>query len=635
MWADNETTTDLLGFSIHTDLIRSVILEPGLLPVTIGVYGDWGGGKTSVLKMLQRDLNPEEHAQDSPEHTKLQRVACLYFNGWLFEGYDDAKSALLSSILVELGDHKRFGPKIRDKALQLIKSVNWMRVARLGLKEVALPALLATATGGASLLPSVVANLAGVVGLGNKEKQKEKEGKALEWDELFGEAAKAEGSADVRTFRQDFAKLIADSDIDTLVILIDDLDRCSPQRIVDNLEAIKLFLSVEKTAFVIGADPRIVRHAVRTVYGQAAGNSELEGYADLVTEYLEKVIQVPYYLPWLSPSEVETYISLLFCQQHLEPARYTDICTVFAQQRAKDRYSVFGLAAIKEVVNPLPQPLADSLAFTSEASALLTEGLKGNPRQVKRFLNALMIRQKLAKVAQMIHLKDEVLVKLMLLEYAHPKQYKELYEWQSQHKGQPPQLQKLEVLETPPGEDADALVRQIAESWTGTRLRRWVTMEPRLAEIDLRDYYWISRDRLSSTFSGVAMIPPLVRRLFATLIKQDSALNERALPELRQLSATERSALFDLFSSHLRQQPGDIKAFDALALLAQHRLPDAATALKETLEVTDGKNVPAPVGVRLRTIIKAGGEEADILSAIVEKLQATDTRAGRAARQKS
>jgi hypothetical protein len=263
MWADNETTTDLLGFSIHTDLIRSVILEPGLLPVTIGVYGDWGGGKTSVLKMLQRDLNPEEHAQNSPEYTKLQRVACLYFNGWLFEGYDDAKSALLSSILVELGDHKRFGPKIRDKALQLIKSVNWMRVARLGLKEVALPALLATATGGASLLPSVVANLAGVVGLGNKEKPKEKEAKTLEWDELFGEASKAEGSADVRTFRQDFAKLIADSDIDTLVILIDDLDRCSPQRIVDNLEAIKLFLSVEKTAFVIGADPRIGQFRVR------------------------------------------------------------------------------------------------------------------------------------------------------------------------------------------------------------------------------------------------------------------------------------------------------------------------------------------------------------------------------------
>ncbi|RZJ93203.1 MAG: NTPase [Hymenobacter sp.] len=584
MWADNETTIDLLGFSIHTDLVRSVILEPGLLPVTIGVYGDWGGGKTSVLKMLQRDLDPEEHPQDSPEYAKLQRVACLYFNGWLFEGYDDAKSALLSSILVELGEHKRFGPKIRDKALQLIKSVNWMRVARLGLKEVALPALLATATGGTSLLPSVVANLAGLVGLGNKEKPKEG-APELAWDDLFGEKAKTEGSADVRTFREDFAKLIADSDIDTLVILIDDLDRCSPPRIVDNLEAIKLFLSVDKTAFVIGADPRIVRHAVRTVYGQAASGSEGEGYADLVTEYLEKVIQVPYYLPWLSPSEVETYISLLFCQQHLEPTKYTDVCTVFAQHRLQDRYSVFGLAAIKEVVNPLPPALADSLAFTSEASALLTEGLKGNPRQVKRFLNALQLRQKLASVAKMSHLKDEVLVKLMLLEYAHPKQYKELYDWQAQHKGQPPQLQQLEALEVPTGDDADGLIRPIAENWTGPRLRRWVTMEPRLTDVDLRDYYWISRDRLSSTFSGVALIPPLVRRLFASMAKQDAALNEKLLPEVRQLTSSERAALFELFGSHLRQQPDDSKAFEALALLVQHRVPEAAVALKEALEV--------------------------------------------------
>ena len=58
---------------------------------------------------------------------------------------------------------------------------------------------------------------------------------------------------DIRKFRDKFAEMLAKSDIKTLVILIDDLDRCSPERIIDNLEAIKLFLNVPNTAFVIGA----------------------------------------------------------------------------------------------------------------------------------------------------------------------------------------------------------------------------------------------------------------------------------------------------------------------------------------------------------------------------------------------
>ena len=65
MWADNETYEDLLGFQVHADLIRSVVLNPKLLPVTIGVFGDWGSGKSSIMEMLKRDLEPE--SQQDPK----------------------------------------------------------------------------------------------------------------------------------------------------------------------------------------------------------------------------------------------------------------------------------------------------------------------------------------------------------------------------------------------------------------------------------------------------------------------------------------------------------------------------------------------------------------------------------------
>ena len=168
MWSDNETTLDLLGFRVHADLIKSVVTNSKLLPVTIGVFGDWGGGKTSIMKMLEASLNPDSY--DNPkEKAEYEDIACLYFNGWLFEGYDDAKSAIISSVLLQLGEHKRFGPKVKDKVVSLMKSINWMRAARLGFKEVALPAIAAYISGGATVVPSLMNSAAGMFGFGKKE----------------------------------------------------------------------------------------------------------------------------------------------------------------------------------------------------------------------------------------------------------------------------------------------------------------------------------------------------------------------------------------------------------------------------------------------------------------------------------
>ncbi len=59
MWADNETTSDLLGFKVHSDLIRSVVLDAELLPIVVGVFGDWGGGESSIMRMLEAELASE------------------------------------------------------------------------------------------------------------------------------------------------------------------------------------------------------------------------------------------------------------------------------------------------------------------------------------------------------------------------------------------------------------------------------------------------------------------------------------------------------------------------------------------------------------------------------------------------
>jgi predicted KAP-like P-loop ATPase len=52
--------------------------------VTFGIYGDWGSGKSSLMQMVEKKLRND----------KDKNIACIRFNGWLMEGYEEANIAL-------------------------------------------------------------------------------------------------------------------------------------------------------------------------------------------------------------------------------------------------------------------------------------------------------------------------------------------------------------------------------------------------------------------------------------------------------------------------------------------------------------------------------------------------------------
>jgi hypothetical protein len=348
VWQDNETETDLLGFDVHANLIRSVITDPTVLPVTVGVFGDWGGGKSSIMKMLQKELSDENAYPD---------VVCLYFNGWTFEGYEDAKSALLSSILIQLGEHRRFGVKAKDFVVKLLKRLKWMEMGKLAIKHVGVPVAIAAVTGGVAAVPVAAAAVASAVASSAMGKEEgDGDSNEINWSSLIEASPEKPDLMGVRKFREEFEKMLAKTGISALVVLIDDLDRCLPERLIETLEAIKLFVSVPRTAFVIGADPRIVRHAISTRYVKrqlersddpSEARKEEEG---LVQDYLEKLIQVPYQLPRLSPNEIETYVNLLACEKLLDPTQVPAVLSAWRDTRAQNIYAPFTAESIHKAL---------------------------------------------------------------------------------------------------------------------------------------------------------------------------------------------------------------------------------------------------------------------------------------------
>jgi hypothetical protein len=517
MWSDNETAEDLLGFKVHADLLLDVIKDETVMPVTIGVFGDWGSGKSSILKIIYEELKGKDNALKDD-------TLVLYFNGWVFEGYDDAKAALLESIIEQFGRHNQLKNKVKDEIVKLLKSVNWMRILGLSFRKVILPTAAAYFTGGLSLVPFLLQEFSQFNAKDLSEKLTSDDAEDFLKDIIQKKGI--DETALVRDFRNDFKTMIDKSKIKRFVVMIDDLDRCTPDRIIENLEAVKLFLNVDKTAFIIGADPRIVRRAIEFRYKTDDIKNSIDPDSRnkrIVSDYLEKLIQVPYNLPKLTDREVETYMTLLFCKKEIKQDSFDRILAEFYKNRENNRYGAFGLGDIQSIDGLLSEEdknkLNKSVSLIAALSPIITDGLNGNPRQIKRFLNTFTLRKRLVDIANIPDFKIEILIKLMVLEYSALSLFQDIYKWQIAQNGEPKEIIELERLA---GDKDKEGIKKYKTDWASDEIIKWLNIEPKLAKIDLKDYFWISRDRLEKSISGSSLIPIQIRKLCKSLLEAGS-----------------------------------------------------------------------------------------------------------------
>jgi hypothetical protein len=587
MWADNETDIDLLGFDYLVDSLELVLTDDTLYPITVGVLGDWGSGKTSLMDMAARHIG------------RSKEYLCVGFSPWRFESYDDVKTALMATVLRAV-EHRisentqaaiAAGIDVDDEQLERVRerlSRLWVRVR--GFVPKAAGPLIDLGAGALGAPPVLGQLAAGALetAMQTPEPDSQREGGAAP---PSGESAPEYTSA--AAFRTDFRQLVNEIDgLKAVIVFVDDLDRCLPPTIIETFEAIRLFLHAPKTAYVLAAHPAIIEAAVAHRY---EGNRE--GDANLGRDYLEKIVQLPIAVPALSEPEVVSYINLLFAQRHLGDDDFAKIRAAAQRVRESNQVSVamnYGLA--KEALGrELDPELQKEFGLANSIGPTLAQGLKGNPRQIKRFLNALTLRLRTA-AKRGVDLDPAVLAKLMVLEYLHGAEFQRLFEWQLAQDGRPAELTSAEAI-VRDGVEADGMAEGARQWATQTAIQQWVAVDPPLADVVLGRYFFFSREGLSPA-APAARLTGEQQELLARLQTTVGALRQAAVDQSVALDAITRNPVFDaLLVSAVRDpnSPALRSAFE----IAQ-RIPELVVAFASALDSIPPARVPGALPLQIK-----------------------------------
>lgn len=511
MWKDSEAEIDFLDFDYLIGVLKDIIDNEDLLPATIGVYGDWGSGKSSLIKLAINDFEDNKN------------IVCLNFNAWLFESYEDAKASLLGSILDKICEEKKLTEKASDIAQGLYKSIDKLKLFK---KSFLFGMDIATTGGLFSVLSLLLTDSA-------KEDHTKMMDKIKE--NIKDEMNENSIRNDIKEFRKQFDDLLEETKIDKLIIFIDELDRCSPDTILSTLEAIRLFLFTGNTVFIIGADERQIAYAVKNKFKEIKGQE-----IDIGKEYLEKLIQYPIRIPRLNSKEMEFYMICLLFQKKLDTDKFAELIDYLNKQK-REKFLDFDVdyELLMNFDKDIANNTREEISIAKQLSPILSAGLNGNPRQCKRFLNSLSMREKMA-LFRNVDLDRKILAKIMLLEYFKPVLF-ETISSNLDNKGMSSHIKEIENNDFQDNKEYED------DNW----VKNWIEVEPSLAEKDLTKYLYFLRES-NKGFSGIEPdISKEGKEVLKLLLLNSEIAEKKGIEESKKLGNLDLQKILEILYSKL------------------------------------------------------------------------------------
>lgn len=543
MWLDNASEIDILFYGPYAKLISNIAKSKNYNPLTIGVFGLWGAGKSTLLELIKKELDPQN-----------SNVACISLNAWMFEGYEDAKVALIESLLNQLYlDETKF-QAVKSRISDLLKRVDYFKLGTDILSKGA-PIVASIATG--NPLPLLLGIQDSFSAKGIAEKLTKSGESITHIKENYIKEPNDTTVENLRVFKEEFESTLSESDIDNVIVLIDDLDRCNPDRIIDTLEAIKLFLSVKKTTFIIAADETVIQYAIKRKYPSID-----ESTVEISSEYIEKIIQLPIYIPELSSKDLENYLLLLITQLHLNEGCFTRLVDCLYERDMIVRESRIDLSEINEIISELNltfKSTTDDKLFQENSEvianikSIVSSTLKGNPRQAKRFLNTFMTKKKLAEMYFTDGVDSKILAKMLTLQKINPELFRELNEWNKEFDIENKKLREVaEYIDKNP----ESIPKALAQ-WASPRLISWMDVEPKdLYKYKLDKYFYLSREELKDNTS-VEVLSERVKQVLETIMSSTKVTAQDNIRCIEKLKPEELEEVLKVFLPRIK--PGELE----------------------------------------------------------------------------
>jgi len=391
---DRPTDEDALDFSPYRDTLVDIIADPQTrTPLTIGIFGGWGSGKTSLMLMVKSRLKGVLAERGLEPRT-------AWFNAWQYGKEEALWRALLLHVLEALRPPKpeegaeddeanaTLNRSLDDLQAALYRDVEREDVGGLEIDwgQVAKGTAKGALKIGLSFVPGV-ATLTKLVEAAQSQVGKTAADDIIEAFRREKTQVYIEHIQFLEQFHRQFEDLVKEQVTDhgqKLVVFVDDLDRCLPEKAIDVLEAIKLFLDAPGCVFVLGLDQEVVARGIKVKYRDFAVEEGADGEPQIPIDgaaYLEKIIQLPFLLPPIERRDMEGFVKALV------PAFPDDRCVpVFAQG--------------------LREP---------------------NPRQVKRVINVFLFLWRLAGKRELV-VTPVRLSKVVVIQHSHPDLYQVLRE---------------------------------------------------------------------------------------------------------------------------------------------------------------------------------------------------------------
>lgn len=258
---DEAATVDLFNINKHLDGL-SRFIKACNTPMTISIQGSWGSGKTTIMKMVEHEIEKD--------------VIPVFFNTWQFSQFDLGNSLAFSMIKVLLN-------KLHDNDENFIKRFTLL-----------CGNALTTALKAVSIYNCNIDI--------NKCKENTPDYNYAEQIENLH-----------KHFQEVVDRACEREHKDRVVVFVDDLDRLVPSKAVELLEVLKLFLDCKQCVFVLAIDYEVVIRGAIEKYGFASYTSDKIDDKERNREYekgksfFDKIIQVPFKVP-VAVYDIKNYL---------------------------------------------------------------------------------------------------------------------------------------------------------------------------------------------------------------------------------------------------------------------------------------------------------------------------------------